>query len=583
MEDAGLEIPVFLLASRDDLAHEQHGLRVDAVRGLIYPEEDAPDFVAKYINRYFEAYIEQLKTPFFGRVIEFNESSNEMWTCPGHNGGMFYRRSPVGRVFYEYLGETVFRTDLDNSVVGLGDLLVHEGPAREAEAAAAEIFGADRTYFVLNGTSTSNKVVTGALVSRGDLVLFDRNNHKSNHHGALVLGGGIPVYLPADRNAQGLIGPIDPAALEEERIRAAIRANPLVTDPGRWRAERPFRLAIIEQCSYDGTIYNVQMILDRIGHLCDYILFDEAWAGFMKFHPLFAGHYAMGLDGLGPDAPGIIATQSAHKQLAGFSQASQIHLKSRHIQGQPRHVSELRFNEAFMLHASTSPFYPLFSSLDVGAQMMKGRSGFHLWNDATRLAIEMRKTIRRLRRTFEAEAGGGSPPPWFFDPFVPDVVTVTGSPHTADLRDEPWEEVPTPVLLAEQQCWLLRPGARWHGFARVTDGYAMTDPNKLTLVTPGFDRETGGYLDWGVPAPVLAEFLRERGIVPEKNDLNTILFLVTPGIEVSKAGTLITALLDFKRFFDSNVPAPRGAARVRRGPAAGLRRRAAARPLRAYA
>ena len=553
LEDAGLEIPVFLLASRDDLAHEQHGLQVDAVRGLIYPEEDAPDFVAKYINRYFEAYIEQLKTPFFGRVIEFNESSNEMWTCPGHNGGMFYRRSPVGRVFYEYLGETVFRTDLDNSVVGLGDLLVHEGPARKAEAAAAEIFGADRTYFVLNGTSTSNKVVTGALVSRGDLVLFDRNNHKSNHHGALVLGGGVPVYLPADRNVQGLIGPIDPAALDEERIRAAIRANPLVTDPDRWRAERPFRLAIIEQCSYDGTIYNVRMILDRIGHLCDYILFDEAWAGFMKFHPLFSGHFAMGLDGLGPDDPGIIATQSTHKQLAGFSQASQIHLKSRHIQDQPRYVSELRFNEAFMLHASTSPFYPLFSSLDVGAQMMKGRSGFHLWNDATHLAIEMRKTIRRLRRTFEAKAGG-SAPPWFFDPFVPDVVTVTGSPHTADLHDEPWEEVPTPVLLAEQQCWLLRPGARWHGFARVTDGYAMTDPNKLTLVTPGFDHETGGYLDWGVPAPVLAEFLRERGIIPEKNDLNTILFLVTPGIEVSKAGTLITTLLDFKRFFDSNVP-----------------------------
>jgi len=515
LEDTGLEIPVFLLATGDDLAREQHGLQVDAVRGLIYPEEDAPDFVAKYINRHFEAYIEQLKPPFFGRVIEFNESSNEMWTCPGHNGGMFYRRSPVGRLFYEYLGETIFRTDLDNSVIELGDLLVHEGPARKAEAAAAEIFGADRTYFVLNGTSTSNRVVTGALVSRGDLVLFDRNNHKSNHHGALVLGGGIPVYLPADRNPLGLIGPIDPDALDEERIRAAIRANPLVTDPDRWQAERPFRLAIIEQCSYDGTIYNVRMILDRIGHLCDYILFDEAWAGFMKYHPLFSGHYAMGLDGLGPDDPGIIATQSTHKQLAGFSQASQIHLKSRHIEGQPRHVSELRFNEAYMLHASTSPFYPLFSSLDVGAQMMKGRSGFHLWNEATRLAVEMRKTIRRLLRTFEA-AGGGSSPPWFFDPFVPDAVTVTGSPHTADLHDEPWEDVPTQVLLAEQQCWQLRSGARWHGFARVTDGYVMTDPNKLTLVTPGFDRETGGYLDWGVPAPVLAEFLRERGIIPER-------------------------------------------------------------------
>jgi ornithine decarboxylase len=424
-----------------------------------------------------------------------------MWTCPGHNGGMFYRRSPVGHVFYKYLGETVFRTDLDNSVVELGDLLVHEGPARQAEAAAAPIFGADRTYFVLTGTSTSNLVAAGALVSRGDLVLFDRNNHKSNHHGALVLAGGIPVYLPAERNPQGLIGPIDPGALDEDRIRAAIRGHPLVTDPDRWRTERPFRLAIIEQCSYDGTIYNVRAIVDRIGHLCDYILFDEAWAGFMKFHPLFAGHFAMGLDGLGPDDPGIIATQSTHKQLAGFSQASQIHTKSRHIQGQLRHVTEQRFNQSYLLHASTSPFYPLFASLDVGAQMMKGRNGFHLWNDATRLAIETRKTIRRMRREYEARVVGGGAPPWFFDPFVPDTVTITGSPHTEDLHEVPWEDVPTAVLLAEQQCWQLRPGARWHGFTQLTDGYTMTDPNKLTLLTPGFNRQTG---DLGPGRTVLA-------------------------------------------------------------------------------
>ena len=558
LEDIGLEAPVFLVVAADDLERHRQGLLVGTVRGLIYPEEDTPDFVAKYINRHFEDYIEHLKPPFFGRVIEFTESSNEVWTCPGHNGGMFYRKSPVGHMFYEYLGEAIFRTDLDNSVVELGDLLVHEGPAREAEAAAAEIFGADRTYFVLNGTSTSNKIATGALVAQGDLVLFDRNNHKSNHHGALVLAGGIPVYLPTDRNPQGLVGPIHHEALDEERIRATIRANPLVTDPDRWRAERPFRLAIIEQCSYDGTIYNAQMIVDRIGHLCDYILFDEAWAGFMKFHPLFAGRYAMGLDDLGPDDPGIIATQSTHKQLAGLSQASQIHIKARHMAGQQRHVTERRFNEAFLLHASTSPFYPLFSSLDVGAQMMKGRNGFHLWDDASRLAVDMRKTIRHLRNRYAAQAASapGAASAWFFDPFVPDVVTVTGSPHTDDLHEVPWEDVPNRVLLAEQQCWLLRPGARWHGFTHLIDGYVMTDPNKLTLVTPGFDPETGGYLDWGVPAPIVAQFLRERGIIPEKNDLNTILFLVTPGIEVSKAGTLIAALDDFKQFFDTNAPLP---------------------------
>jgi len=231
LEDVGLEAPVFLVVAADELEQHRQGLLVGTVRGLIYPEEDTPDFVAKYINRHFENYIEGLKPPFFGRVIEFTESSNEVWTCPGHNGGMFYRKSPVGHIFYEYLGEAVFRTDLDNSVVELGDLLVHEGPAREAEAAAAEIFGADRTYFVLNGTSTSNKIATGALVSRGDLVLFDRNNHKSNHQGALVLAGGIPVYLPADRNPQGMIGPSTP-------MRSMRSASARPSAPTRWSPTR---------------------------------------------------------------------------------------------------------------------------------------------------------------------------------------------------------------------------------------------------------------------------------------------------------------------------------------------------------
>jgi ornithine decarboxylase len=131
---------------------------------------------------------------------------------------------------------------------------------------------------------------------------------------------------------------------------------------------------VIEQCIYDGTIYNAQYILERIGPLCDYIVFDEAWAGFMKFHPICAGRFAMGLRNLDENAPGIIATQSTHKELASFSQASQIHLKDRHIRGQRRRVEHRRFNESFLQHASTSPFYPLFASLDVGAQMMKGRS-----------------------------------------------------------------------------------------------------------------------------------------------------------------------------------------------------------------
>ncbi|HVI88712.1 MAG TPA: Orn/Lys/Arg decarboxylase N-terminal domain-containing protein, partial [Dongiaceae bacterium] len=547
LQDRGLEVPVFLLVRK----HVLEEIPVDIlgrITGFVFLAEDTPEFIARNLVSHLRQYAESLKTPFFGAMVDYAEQGNQVWTCPGHNGGVFYQKSPIGRVFVEHLGEAVFRNDLDNSVVELGDLLVHEGPALAAQKAAARIFGAERTYFVLNGTSTSNKIALSALVAPGDLVLFDRNNHKAAHHGALLLGGGIPIYLETDRNAQGLIGPIDYDALDEAHIREQIRRHPLVKDPELWRRPRPFRVGIVEQCTYDGTIYSAEVLLEKLGPLCDYILFDEAWAGFMKFHPLFKGRFAMGLANLDAKSPGIIATQSTHKQLAGFSQASQIHVKDSHLAGQPRRVEHRRFNEMFMLHASTSPFYPLFASLDVGAQMMKGRSGEVLWDDTIRLGIELRKKLRALKLDYETQEGDPAHR-WFFDPFVPDHV-----PATNGAGEVPWETVPTDRLATDASCWALAPGAAWHGFTRIRDGYAMTDPNKLTLITPGFDRQTGAYADHGIPASVLAEFLRENRIVPEKNDFNSILFLLTPGLESSKAGTLLSALINFKRLHDENAP-----------------------------
>lgn len=549
VRDRGLEMPVFILAERHRLDEiPVHVL--GQVTGYVFIEEDTPEFVARNLASHLRGYAQSLKTPFFGAMVDYADEANQMWTCPGHNGGVFYQKSPVGRAFVKHLGEAVFRNDLDNSVVGLGDLLVHEGPALAAQKAAARIFGAERTYFVLNGTSTSNKIALTALVAPGDLVLFDRNNHKAAHHGALLLGGGIPVYLPTTRNAYGLIGPIDFAALDETRIREAIRNHPLVTDPDAWRRKKPFRVAVIEQCTYDGTIYSAQQLVEKLGPLCEYMLFDEAWAGFMKFHPLFRGRFAMGVEALDAQSPGIIATQSTHKQLAGFSQASQIHVKDAHLNGQRSQVSHRRFNEMFMQHSSTSPFYPLFASLDVGAQMMRGRSGEVLWDDTIRLGIEMRKKIRALRHEYEATESDPARR-WFFDPFVPDVVpTETGA--TRGTRR--WEDVPTDELAANARFWELVPNDEWHGFGALAPGYAMTDPNKLTLLTPGFDRASGKYADHGIPASVVAQFLRERRIVPEKNDLNSILFLLTPGLESSKAGTLLSALVRFKQLHDDNAP-----------------------------
>jgi ornithine decarboxylase len=551
MRRRGLDFPIILLIRNkrfEDLPVEV----LDFIDGYVFLSEETPPFIAKNLISRLKQYAETLKTPFFGALVDYAEEGNQLWTCPGHNGGVFYSRSPIGRVFMEHLGEAVFRDDLDNSVLDLGDLLTHEGPALQAQKEAAQIFGAEKTYFVLNGTSTSNKVALAALVTDGDLVLFDRNNHKAAHHGALMICGGIPVYVPTARNAWGLIGPMHWDAFDETVLRECIRNHPLVKDPEAWRKPRPFRVAVIEQCTYDGTIHNAEMILQRIGHLCDYILFDEAWAGFMKFHPLYAGRFAMGLSNLGPDAPGVIATQSTHKQLASFSQASQIHMKDRHIRGQKRRVEHRRFNESFMQHASTSPFYPLFASLDVGAQMMKGRSGEVLWDDTIRLGIELRKKIRATRREFE-EKESKPERRWFFEPFVPERVKIPDVSREGAVHDVAWEAVSTDELVTNPSYWQLAPDAAWHGFTGMEPGFAMTDPNKLTLLTPGFDRATGGYADHGIPAPVVAQYLRENRIVAEKNDLNSLLFLLTPGVEASKAGTLISGLVAFKKLHDDNV------------------------------
>ena len=538
----GLDVPIILLVRRHRL--EDIPVEVlDDVDGFVFLAEETPEFIAKNLVSKLRQYAESLKTPFFGALVDYAEQGNQLWTCPGHNGGMFYSRSPIGRIFVEHLGEAVFRDDLDNSVLQLGDLLTHEGPALRAQQEAAKIFGAERTYFVLNGTSTSNKIALCALLAEDDLVLFDRNNHKAAHHGALFLGGAVPIFVETARNAHGLIGPMRAEALDETRLREAIRDNPLVKDKEAWQRPRPFRAAVVEQCTYDGTIYSAEQVIARIGHLCDYILFDEAWAGFMKFHPLFRGRFGMGLANLGPESPGIYVTQSTHKQLASFSQASQIHVRDEHIRGQRRRVEHRRFNEMFLLHASTSPFYPLFASLDVGAQMMKGRSGEVLWDDTVRLGIEMRKKMRLAAREFD-EKESDPARRWFFEPFVPKTVTVDGVAMA-------WEDAPTDALAADPAHWALRADDQWHGFGDVAPGWAMTDPNKLTVLTPGFG--PGGYAGHGVPAPVVAEYLRQNRIVPEKNDLNSLLFLLTPGSESSKAGTLLSHLVTFKKLHDENA------------------------------
>ncbi|EPN1632545.1 ornithine decarboxylase [Cronobacter dublinensis] len=469
-------------------------------------------------------YEENLLPPFFDTLTQYVEMQNSTFACPGHQHGEFFRKHPAGRQFYDFFGENVFRADMCNADVKLGDLLIHEGSAKHAQKFAAKVFHADKTYFVLNGTSAANKVVTNALLTQGDLVLFDRNNHKSNHHGALIQAGATPVYLEAARNPFGFIGGIDERCFEEDYLRALIAE----VAPSRAQETRPFRLAVIQLGTYDGTVYNARQVVDKIGHLCDYILFDSAWVGYEQFIPMMADCSPLLLE-LNENDPGIFVTQSVHKQQAGFSQTSQIHKKDNHIRGQARFCPHKRLNNAFMLHASTSPFYPLFAALDVNAKIHEGESGKRLWADCVELGIEARKAIIANCRMIK--------------PFIPD--TVAG---------RPWQDHPTDAIARERRFFSFEPGAAWHGFAGYAREQYFVDPCKLLLTTPGIDAETGEYSDFGVPAAILAHYLRENGIVPEKADLNSILFLLTPAESAQKMAHLVAMLARFEQHIEDDTP-----------------------------
>jgi ornithine decarboxylase len=548
----GFKTPLWGLADSHRISNMAVFELTGEVAGYIYLGQQTPAFYAKQVVGSIVNYGMTLLPPFFGGLMAYDAEANVTFACPGHQGGQFYRKSPAGQLFFKHFGEGLFRNDLCNADVDLGDMLIHEGAAAAAQRHAAQVFGADKTYFVLNGTSTSNKVVTNALLRRGDLVLFDRNNHKSLHQGALVMAGAIPIFLPTSRNSFGMIGAVDWDAWDEDYLRKRVKSHPLVTDPKRHKAERPFRLACIQLATYDGTVYNVRKVMEKIGHLCDYVLWDEAWIGYNAFHPLYKDHSPMRIDSLGPEMPGLFSTQSVHKQGAGFSQASQIHKRDKHIRGQRRYVEHKRFNESFLIHASTSPFYPLFASLDVNAKIHEGKAGEVLWDRCIELGIEFRKKIREFGAHY-AKTGSSAQEKWFFDAFVPDVVTIRGSEFISDVANAPWESLPTDVIKREQQCWNFKPDSAWHGYKGQADGYAMVDPNKLMLLTPGINRKTGGYLDFGVPATVVANYLREQQIVPEKCDLNSILFLMTPAEDESKLNTLIAKLVKFKNLWDRDA------------------------------
>ena len=516
-----LEIPVFLYLRDEDTTPEE---LVGHVVGVINDDLTDRRLFGRQIDEAAKRYEDKLLPPFFGALAQYVYKGKSQFDCPGHQGGAYFRRHPAGRAFYDFFGEELFRSDLCNADVAMGDLLIHEGAPLTAQKAAAKVFNADKTYFVLNGTSASNKVVLNAALTPGDLVLYDRNNHKSINHGALLQAGATPIYLETARNPFGFIGGIDEKCFDEEYLRSLVREK----CPEKADAKRPFRLAVIQLGTYDGTIYNARQVVDKIGHLCDYILFDSAWVGYEQFIPMMRDCSPLLLE-LGPEDPGIFVTQSVHKQQAGFSQTSQIHKKDSHIKGQDRYIPHKVLNNAFMMHASTSPFYPLFASLDVNAKMQEGEAGRRLWADCVKTVVDARKLLLETCH--------------YIKPFIPSKV-----------RGSDWKSYPTDLIAQDLEFFKFVPGQKWHSFEGYGENQYFVDPCKFMLTTPGIDVETGEYENFGVPATILANYLRDNGISPEKNDLNSILFLMTPAENKEKMDHLVSQIARFEKYLDDDAP-----------------------------
>jgi arginine decarboxylase len=478
--------------------------------------EDSPEFLARVIARAANLYLERLPPPMFKALMDYTLHGSYSWHTPGHGGGVAFRKSPVGNLFYQFFGENTLRSDISVSVGALGSLLDHTGAIAEGERNTARIFGSDETLFVVGGTSTSNKIVWHGMVAKGDLVLCDRNCHKSILH-SLIMTGATPIYLVPSRNGLGIIGPISREQFTPESIRQKVAASPLAKE-----TNGKVRLLVITNSTYDGLCYNVDAIKQLLGDTVDVLHFDEAWYAYANFHEFYDGYH--GISSAHPTrSPHAItfATQSTHKLLAALSQSSMIHVQH----SEKQRLDMARFNEAFMMHTSTSPQYGIIASCDVAAAMMEQPAGRALVQETINEALSFRRAMTAVKKQMNDS--------WWFDVWQP----------------EPMAAQPA----NDRAHWVLKPGDRWHGFEGLAENHVLVDPIKVTILTPGLSAN-GSMQQRGIPAAVVTKFLSSRRIEIEKTGLYSFLVLFSMGITRGKWSTLVTELINFKDLYDANAP-----------------------------
>ncbi len=508
------DIPIFLYGETRTSRHLPNDV-LKELHGFIHMFEDTPEFIARYVLREARSYLDSLPPPFFRALTHYAQDGSYSWHCPGHSGGVAFLKSPVGQMFHQFFGENLLRADVCNAVDELGQLLDHTGPVAASERNAARIFHADHLFFVTNGTSTSNKIVWHSTVAPGDVVVVDRNCHKSILH-AITMTGAVPVFLKPTRNHYGIIGPIPLSEFRIENIREKIEANPFL----RGKNKQP-RILTITQSTYDGVLYNVETIKEMLDGHVDTLHFDEAWLPHAAFHDFYGDYHAIGAERPRCENAMVFSTQSTHKMLAGLSQASQILVQD----SRSRKLDHDVFNEAFLMHTSTSPQYAIIASCDVAAAMMEPPGGPALVEESIMEALDFRRAMRKV----DAEFGES----WWFK--------VWGPEHLAEEG------------VGSREDWMLHANERWHGFGDLAPGFNVLDPIKATVITPGLDVD-GDFADQGIPAAVVTKYLAEHGIVVEKTGLYSFFIMFTIGITKGRWNTLVTELQQFKDDYDRNQP-----------------------------
>ena len=512
------DVPIYLYGETRTSQHLPNDI-LRELHGFIHMFEDTPEFVARHIIREARSYLDGVAPPFFKALINYAQDGSYSWHCPGHSGGVAFLKSPVGRMFHQFFGENMLRADVCNSVDELGQLLDHTGPVAASERNAARIFNADHCFFVTNGTSTSNKMVWHHTVAPGDVVVVDRNCHKSILH-AIIMTGSIPVFLPPTRNHYGIIGPIGQDQFTPEAIRQRIANHPLLK--GVDAAKVKPRILTLTQSTYDGVLYNTETIKHALDGYIDTMHFDEAWLPHAAFHDFYGQFHAMGRKRPRPKNQIVFATQSTHKLLAGISQASQVLVQD----SQKRKLDPHLFNEAYLMHSSTSPQYAIIASCDVSAAMMEAPGGRALVEESIDESLDFRRAMRKV----DAEYGKD----WWFKVWGPEKLVAEGTVGTSS-------------------DWMLKSNAKWHGFGNLAEGFNLLDPIKCTLITPGLDM-SGRFAKTGIPAAIVTKYLVDHGVVVEKTGLYSFFIMFTIGITKGRWNTLLTALQQFKDDFDRNQP-----------------------------